>query len=286
MAQHGFLPRMQAYFFDLDGCIYHGDRLSAGVVPLLDRLRQQGLSYVFLTNNSRLGAAEIGSRLEAMGLTVPDDRILPVTDIAGKYLRDKYGKLSVKTIGSDSLARNIAEAGHTPIAWDAPGADVVIVGRDTEFHYNKLQRIAADIGHGSRLIATNPDRYHPGQFGERVPETGSLLAAIEAVTGKTAECIGKPEPYMFEQAMQLCGAAPDSCVMVGDNLETDIRGSRQAGLRSVWITNGSAPGPAAEGGAEVLESRSSAAGFAPSGPARPDVVVNDMEELYQLVMQG
>lgn len=271
MEKH-FLIDAKVYFFDLDGCICHGDRLASGVLPLLEKLRERGMRYAFLTNNSRLNAAEIGEKLAHLGLNVPPDTIFPVTDVVGVFISDKYGRVAVKPIGSESLARSIAQAGHRIVAWDEPGADVVAVGRDTEFHYGKLQQIAEDIRRGSRLVATNPDLYHPGECGTRIPETGALLAAIEAIARTEAECIGKPEPYMFLYAMKQFGASPENTVMVGDNLQTDILGSIRAGLRSVWITNGSAPEySAAEWGVERC---------------RPDVTLHTIEELCRIVSAG
>ncbi|AJY74771.1 HAD-IIA family hydrolase [Paenibacillus beijingensis] len=268
------LSNIKVCFFDLDGCVYHGSRLSPGVIPLLAELRQRAIRFAFLTNNSRLRAPDIGARLAAMGLNVAARSIVSVTDIAGAYIRDKFGRVTVKTIGSDGLARSIEEAGHTAVAWDGPSPDVVIVGRDTEFHYGKLQQIAADIGRGARLIAANPDRYHPGASGERIPETGALLAAIEAITGGTAECIGKPEPYIFEHGMKLFGAAPEHCVMVGDNPDTDIAGSIRAGLKSVWITNETADGHP-----------DSMPEWSPDWP-RPDIALSSIEQFYRLVASG
>ncbi|MDT3427298.1 HAD superfamily hydrolase (TIGR01450 family) [Paenibacillus forsythiae] len=269
---HGFLTRAQVYFFDLDGCVYHGDQLSPGTVPLLRQLRRLGIDYAFLTNNSRLSAAEIGARLAAMGLEAAPECILPVTDIAGSFIRDKYGTVTVKTIGSESLERGISAAGHRIVSWDEGKADIVVVGRDTAFHYDKLQQISSDIGSGSRLVATNPDIYHPGAQGIKVPETGALLAAIEAMTGVAAECIGKPEPYMFQYGMKLYDASPENCVMVGDNPDTDILGSARAGLRSVWITNGASAEP---------PSRQREPGRVPPCPA--DIVLSNMAELCRLV---
>lgn len=60
---------------------------------------------------------------------------------------------------------------------------------------------------------------------------------IQAVTGITVECIGKPAPYLFLYGLQMYGAKPDSCVMIGDNLETDILGGRRVGMKTVWIEN-------------------------------------------------
>jgi putative hydrolase of the HAD superfamily len=54
-----------------------------------------------------------------------------------------------------------------------------------------------------------------------------------------AEDIGtsKPHPDMFEAAIQHAGVSAAQIVHVGDNPEHDIRGAREAGMRSVWMNS-------------------------------------------------
>lgn len=46
---------------------------------------------------------------------------------------------------------------------------------------------------------------------------------------------GKPDPSIFEHALELVGLPPEETLMVGDNLMTDILGSSKVGMPSVWI---------------------------------------------------
>lgn len=45
----------------------------------------------------------------------------------------------------------------------------------------------------------------------------------------------KPHPILFERALALAGVDAVRCVMIGDNPEADIRGGRQAGMRTVLV---------------------------------------------------
>lgn len=47
--------------------------------------------------------------------------------------------------------------------------------------------------------------------------------------------VGKPEPSIFEHALNLCGLKPEEALMVGDNRMTDILGANRTGIPSVWI---------------------------------------------------
>jgi putative hydrolase of the HAD superfamily len=45
----------------------------------------------------------------------------------------------------------------------------------------------------------------------------------------------KPSPQFFDYALQTTGAVPRSTLMIGDNLQTDILGARQAGLGVIYF---------------------------------------------------
>lgn len=152
---------------------------------------------------------------------------------------DHYGPRTVKAVGSLSLEQAIAGKGHRVIPLSsAEQADIVVIGRDTGFTFDKLQQLVNEVESGVTLLATNPDLYHPGPGGTRIPETGALVRAVEAITGQSVMSIGKPGPYLFHYGMKKYGVDASQCTMIGDNLETDITGGARAGMRTIWIRSG------------------------------------------------
>lgn len=233
------LREKKLFIFDLDGCIYFGHELAAGAAGLLHLLRSDGKRVRFMTNNSRELPVEIAGKLARMGLEVDPGEILCATQSVGDYLLAMHGKLVVKAAGSPSLEQALAGAGHTVLPFASPDrADCLVIGRDTGFTYDKLMVAVQEEQRGAFILSANPDLFHPGAGGARVPETGALVASIEAITGRKAATVGKPAPFMFGQALGQCGVLPDDSVMVGDNLQTDIAGGNAAGLYTVWIRHG------------------------------------------------
>ena len=47
--------------------------------------------------------------------------------------------------------------------------------------------------------------------------------------------IGKPDPAIFHHACELLGVAPGETLHVGDDIELDVVGAQDAGLRTAWI---------------------------------------------------
>jgi HAD superfamily hydrolase (TIGR01450 family) len=90
---------------------------------------------------------------------------------------------------------------------------------------------------GARFIATNRDPVYPTERAVR-PGAGSIVAAIEAASGVTPVSIGKPEPYLLEEAARAVGREPAEAVMIGDGLGTDIAAAVAVGARSVLMLTG------------------------------------------------
>lgn len=263
-----FFKKMEAYFFDLDGCVYHGEKLDYGAKRLIERLRVKRKKIYFITNNSRQSGREVSKKLTQMGLPIDAENIITATDYVYQYVQEKYGIVPVKIVGSDSLQNSFIQAGFRilPLSSEQKTA-IIVIGRDTEFTYGTLQQIVETERQGARIVSVNPDTYHPGIGGVRVPETGAIIAAVQSMIGKKVEYFGKPAPYLFRYGMKLCGEEAKNCVMVGDNPHTDILGGSNAGMKTVWIR--------LEQALEVLEEDVFA-------DHKPDCIVKNMDELVRL----
>ena len=55
--------------------------------------------------------------------------------------------------------------------------------------------------------------------------------------------VSKPDPRIFEIALERAAAEPTEAVMVGDSWENDVIGARAAGIRAVWFNRFGAPNP-------------------------------------------
>lgn len=262
-----WMDGIRTCFFDLDGCIYFGSKLADRADDLIELLRIHGYRIGFITNNSRENAAEIRAKLTEMGLCLVGEPIVTATEAVAAYLKEIFGSVAVKVAGSASLNGALADAGHRVLDWAQPEpADVVVVGRDTEFDYHRLEQIVNEIIRGTRIVSTNPDYSHPGEEGRLVPETGSLITAVESITGRPALSIGKPHAWLYELAMRKYDVAPAECVMIGDNLATDIAGAAEAGMKTVWVRHSCSP---------KRDERA----------VVPTVTVDALSKLYQLLLR-
>lgn len=230
------LRSLCAFIFDLDGCVYVGESLVPGVPAVLERLRRDGRRILFLTNNSREDGAALRAKLTRLGIRAAREEILSGAEAAGPYLRERFGPTRVLAIGSDTFRSLLVEAGHELVPLeDAGGARVVVIGHDFEFDYRKLTILARAVKGGAAFVAVNVDAHLPVEHGQFFPGCGALVAAVSHACGIRPEVVGKPSPHLFRAALGRLGVGTHEVAMVGDSLNSDVRGAQSVGLFSIWL---------------------------------------------------
>jgi phosphoglycolate/pyridoxal phosphate phosphatase family enzyme len=245
---------------DLDGVLYRGAEPVPGVAAVLAARAARGDDIVYVTNNSMWYRAEYVDRIAAMGAPVDADRIVSSPRATALYIADHEPSIRhVLTLGARGLERELEDAGFrvTPAGdvapriagtgfegtdggngWEAADRpDAVVVGLDPRIDYLRLAVAADCIRAGARFIATNRDPVYPTERAIR-PGAGSIVAAVEAATSVTPITIGKPEPYLLEEAARAVGRDPGEAIMIGDGLATDIAAARAVGARSILMLTG------------------------------------------------
>ena len=64
------LEDKKGFICDMDGVIYHGNRILPGVREFVEWLYQEKKDFLFLTNSSERSPLELQQKLERMGLSV------------------------------------------------------------------------------------------------------------------------------------------------------------------------------------------------------------------------
>ena len=227
----------KAFLFDLDGCLRYGLQPAPGAIALLQTLRQRGKSILVLTNTSAKGAEGLAEELRPVGLVLAPHEIQTAFDAIGTYIRQRFGPTKVLCIGTPALRERLRREGHEvlPLA-RCREAQAVVVGRDLEFNVDKMVAAAKAIDTGAAFIALNMDVRLPVEDGDYTAAAGPFVAAVATLAYKAPEVLGKPSRTFFDIALQRLGVVPGDAVMVGDNVETDIKGGKEAGLVSILVT--------------------------------------------------
>ncbi|HET9854025.1 MAG TPA: HAD-IIA family hydrolase [Methylomirabilota bacterium] len=228
------LREMRGLVFDLDGCVWTGEVLTAGAAEVLALIRRQGKGLCFLTNNSRARARTMQAKLERLGVEAKEAEVLTPLEILGEVVAQRWGPSRVLAIGGPELAAVLVEAGHTLVPVDAyREATVVVVGNDFDFSYERLTAAARAVDAGAAFVTPNIDPRLPMEDGQFLPGCGAIVEAVASAAGARPIVIGKPEPPLFELALQRMGLGVDDAAMVGDSIDSDVRGARRVGMTAV-----------------------------------------------------
>jgi HAD superfamily hydrolase (TIGR01450 family) len=245
---------------DLDGVLYRGADPVRGVAAVLSARAARGDDVVYVTNNSMWYRAEYVDRIAAMGAPVTADRIVSSPRATALFLRDHEPLVEhVLTLGASGLDRELVDAGFRVTraadcvdairgdgvggtsgvdGWEVAGRpEAVVVGLDPAIDYLRLTVTVDCVRAGARFIATNRDPVYPTEQRIR-PGAGSIAAAVETASGVIPLSIGKPAPYLLEEAARVVGRDPREAIMIGDGLTTDIAAAIALGARSVLMLTG------------------------------------------------
>ena len=115
--------------------------------------------------------------------------------------------------------------------------DVVVVGWTPDFDYAQLETACLAVHRGAKLILADPDVNDPSPAGP-LPGSGAFAAAIEAATGAKALAIGKPNRLIFETALTSLGADCEAAAILGDRLDSDVKGGLAMGMGTILALTG------------------------------------------------
>jgi HAD superfamily hydrolase (TIGR01450 family) len=240
------LAGLAAFVFDLDGCVWQGERLSAGARETLAALHARGRGVAYLTNNSRATGADIAAKLARLGVRPCEPALTPL-EIFGAVIGELYGPSRVLVIGAPELAAVVERAGHRVVEIkDWRDATVVAVGNDFDLSYERLTAAARAAAGGAPLVTPNVDPRLPVEDGGFLPGCGAIVAAVAAAAGVTPVVVGKPQPPLFRMALRRLGVEAAAAAMVGDSIPSDIAGARAVGMRTVLYAPDGAPPDAAD----------------------------------------
>lgn len=225
----------KAYFLDLDGTLYLGNRDIAGAAEFVASVRQRGARVVFLSNNSSKSHRDYTHRLEAARIPAAEADILLSTDAMGTQLHAARITRAY-VLGTPGMKQVLARYGVQHTETDA---EAVLLGYHTQLTYAELRVAALLLRDPQRkYYASHLDLVCPTEDGP-IPDAGAMAELIFVTTRRRPEKVfGKPSAEFVVDRIGQLGLAPADCVMVGDRVYTDMALARAAGMRFLGVLSG------------------------------------------------
>ncbi|MBD0415095.1 TIGR01459 family HAD-type hydrolase [Oryzicola mucosus] len=237
------IARYDVFLVDQFGVLRDDAGAYPGAAEALVALKKAGKTVVILSNSGRSGDYN-AERFVKLGFPSDSfDRFVTSGDAAYAVLSRPDAQLPARakclTISSGG-DRNLADRLGMESVTSAEDADLIIIsGSEAETvpmeTYREMLRPAAI----RRLpcICTNPD-IHKLANGATAPGAGAIAKLYETLGG-SVRWFGKPHRAIYDFALKLCENPPPARVVcIGDSIEHDIRGAKDAGLDSVLVETG------------------------------------------------
>ena len=233
------LRAKKGFIIDMDGVIYHGNRLLPGAKEFVEWLYREEKEFLFLTNSSRYTPKELQKKLEWMGLDVDQSHFYTSALATAAFISTQTPEATAYAVGEHGLQNALYDAGITV---NEIHPDYVIIGEADNYCYDHIVKATKFVNDGARLIGTNYDLTGPVEGGI-VPACRALMAPIELATGKQAYYVGKPNALMMRTGLRILGGHSEDAATTGARMDTDIVAGIESGLDTVLVLSGvTAPG--------------------------------------------
>lgn len=247
--------RYSVTLLDAYGVLVEGEGVIEGAAEFISDLNERGTRYFVLTNDASKLPATSSAKYAKAGLEIPEDRIITSGSLLDRYFAEEgLEGAGCIVMGPEDSEAYVAHAGGRVLPIDESDAskvDVVVIGDESGYPFlETLDRVMSlimrklDAGQRVRLVCPNPDLVFPRRPGEWGLASGSIARVIEEALAlrypthihHQFDRLGKPHPAIFVEAVRRAGTR--DVVMIGDQLQTDIRGALCEDLAAALVTWG------------------------------------------------
>lgn len=228
------LKEKKGFLCDMDGVIYHGEKILPGVADFVNWMVENDKKFLFLTNASSRSPKELQMRLARMGLDVDESHFYTSAQATAQFLSHQMPGCSAYVVGDPGLYNALYEMG---ISMNDVNPDYVVIGETVNYTFDTIKKAMRHVLNGAKLIGTNTDLTGPSEHG-LLPACRALVAPIEMTTGKSAYFVGKPNPLMMRTGLKLLGVHSAEACMIGDRMDTDMIAGIESGMDTILVLTG------------------------------------------------
>ncbi|MBP2132539.1 HAD superfamily hydrolase (TIGR01458 family) [Methanomicrobium sp. W14] len=220
--------------FDLDGVFYVRDNLIKGALEAVEVLTEAKIPFRCLSNTTRKSSASVAEKLESLGFSIPGSHIITPAVAASEMLSSQGVRkcffMITGNVSDDFLSKGIVHDEENPEA-------VVAGDAGDNFNYGSLNKAFRLLNRGIPFYALEKDKYWMDSDGLSL-SAGPFVKGLEYASGVEAVLVGKPSPDYFNAALASMEKKPEDVMMIGDDINTDVGGSQNAGMKGVLVKTG------------------------------------------------
>lgn len=232
------LDEMKGWLIDIDGTLSIGDVLISGSAELVQKLRTQRRHFRFVSNTTVNSRRQIAEKMCRLGINVKTNEIFTASSAAAELLRSFDGIKCYFVVAEDLFEE------FDGIEISDINPDYVVIGDiGAKMNFEMMNKVFQLVMGGAELIALQKNRFFRSSRGLQI-DAGAFVAALEYASDKQARIIGKPSRQFFNLAVHDIRIEAGErwlsaeFAMVGDDIESDIKGAMDAGLTGILVKTG------------------------------------------------
>jgi HAD superfamily hydrolase (TIGR01458 family) len=254
MMKHNF----KGIIFDINGVLEFQGQVYPDAVELINFLRKKGIVIRILTNSTLKSRKYCAEQLNQMGFHVRETEVITAAYATAKYLET----LTPRSCWIMLKRTGLEEFKH--FCHDTEDPEYIVLGDYREgFNFHNMNKALKLLQRGSKFIVMI-SQIVDNSMGDVELTVGAYAKMLEDAANVKATYIGKPSKFIFEMALKTMDVERNTVLMVGDRVSSDIRGAKNAGIKSVLVKTG-----------EFKESDL-------AGDVQPDHIVDSISEIKRL----
>ena len=131
-----YIKGKAGFIIDMDGVIYHGNKLLPGVTDFVAWLEAAGKKYLFLTNSSERTPKELQEKMKRLGIVVSEDHFYTSALATASFLSNQKPDGSAYIIGDAGLIHALYSVGYSV---NNVNPDYVVVGDTHSYNFEKVE---------------------------------------------------------------------------------------------------------------------------------------------------
>jgi 4-nitrophenyl phosphatase len=240
------LHNIKGFVFDMDGTLILGDKKNNNMIPLpgaidfLTLLRQRDIPYVVMTNGTVRSPSDYVQVLSAAGIPMDSNTMMTPSSVAADYFVQQ-GLKRIMVLGCPGVWQPLADLGLDIVLSnqaDGKPVDAVYIGWYREFGFVDLEAAYHAVRDGAGLYTASDVPFFATAQGPAIGTSCAIAAALQPLTGKQAEVLGKPSHYALQCAAWRLGCDTKDIAVVGDDADLEVPMALQGGAMAIYVHTG------------------------------------------------
>ncbi|XP_016928171.3 chronophin [Drosophila suzukii] len=235
-----------------DGVLWQENNSIKGSVEAFNTIKAKGKRSLIVTNACCLTNSELFQKAKCLGFNVKEQEVLNSAGAVSSYLTDRKFKKKLLVLCGDGIRKDLQKDGFCAMANDQrpddrnrlewvknlvldPDVGAVLVARADGMETNQMLVACNYLQNPKVLFLTTSMDGFQTLGNTRVPDAGTVAAAIEMIVQRKPTVLGKPNPRILGKLLESGEIKPEKTLMIGNSLKSDIAFASICGFQSLLV---------------------------------------------------